>query len=210
MSESIPRQTCSICKESFPLTAEFWHKNRARKCGFCGVCKVCNGIKAKNWRETHHDQFLAFLSGYRQENQNALKEQKRADYTDNKQSIRLRQKVYYDQNADTIRQQKRDYYRENPLKVAIASKRNRILKHAAEGEYSVEDIYTLYDEQEGRCVYCGITLIWDVRGDVHIDHVHPLSRGGSNWPDNLALACKHCNSSKKEKFVQEWMLVRGW
>lgn len=30
----------------------------------------------------------------------------------------------------------------------------------------------------------------------HIDHVFPRSRGGQNNPENLVLACVHCNESK--------------
>jgi hypothetical protein len=33
---------------------------------------------------------------------------------------------------------------------------------------------------------------------ITIDHVVPLARGGSNDPDNLALACPHCNRRKSE------------
>lgn len=47
----------------------------------------------------------------------------------------------------------------------------------------------------GQCAYCGQgipprSLDW------HIDHVRPWSKGGSNDPHNLALACASCNLSK--------------
>lgn len=34
-----------------------------------------------------------------------------------------------------------------------------------------------------------------------IDHVIPLARGGSDDPDNLALACFHCNRRKADKLT---------
>ena len=41
-----------------------------------------------------------------------------------------------------------------------------------------------------KCVYC------DAVEDLTLDHVVPLSRGGSNEVGNLVTACRTCNSSK--------------
>lgn len=44
-----------------------------------------------------------------------------------------------------------------------------------------------------RCVYCGAT---PCTTELHIDHVVPRSRGGSDETWNLATACAACNISK--------------
>jgi 5-methylcytosine-specific restriction endonuclease McrA len=44
-----------------------------------------------------------------------------------------------------------------------------------------------------RCVYCGTGL--DL-ADATLDHVIPLSRGGSHEPGNLVTACQPCNQRK--------------
>lgn len=49
------------------------------------------------------------------------------------------------------------------------------------------------------CNYCGTD---DAKWA--IDHVVPLSRGGTNEPDNLVVACFACNSSKNDKLLTEW------
>lgn len=41
-----------------------------------------------------------------------------------------------------------------------------------------------------RCAYCGTTE------ELTTDHVMPKSRGGTNDPDNLVLACRDCNMKK--------------
>lgn len=38
----------------------------------------------------------------------------------------------------------------------------------------------------------------------HIDHVWPLSKGGSNGPENLVLACAECNLRKSAKTPMEF------
>jgi hypothetical protein len=48
------------------------------------------------------------------------------------------------------------------------------------------------------CAYCGAT------NRLHIDHVIPISRGGSNAFDNLATSCGPCNQSKGPKLLSEW------
>jgi 5-methylcytosine-specific restriction endonuclease McrA len=55
-------------------------------------------------------------------------------------------------------------------------------------------------ERDGcECAYCG-----NKTERVHIDHVFPLSRGGSSELENLVVACGPCNISKKDKTPSEW------
>jgi len=55
-------------------------------------------------------------------------------------------------------------------------------------------------ERDGhQCAYCGCA-----DGPFHIDHVTPLSRGGSNAIDNLKVACWGCNLSKGCKTLSDW------
>ena len=47
------------------------------------------------------------------------------------------------------------------------------------------------------CQYCGQGAPHVV---LHVDHVIPVSRGGTNDPDNLVAACESCNSGKRASF----------
>lgn len=57
----------------------------------------------------------------------------------------------------------------------------------------------IFKRDSWTCVYCGAT-----DEPLECDHVHPISRGGSNDDSNLATACLQCNRSKKDKTVEEW------
>jgi 5-methylcytosine-specific restriction endonuclease McrA len=43
-----------------------------------------------------------------------------------------------------------------------------------------------------------------MEGPFHIDHIVPVSRGGSNRDDNLCVACAPCNLRKSAKVGTEW------
>ena len=56
-----------------------------------------------------------------------------------------------------------------------------------------------FDKWGRACVYC------DAEGDdLHVDHIVPVSRGGSNHIENLAPACPRCNVSKGGRLPHEW------
>lgn len=44
-------------------------------------------------------------------------------------------------------------------------------------------------------------------GVISIDHVIPLSKGGSNEMDNLVTACCYCNKKKHDKYLYETELI---
>jgi 5-methylcytosine-specific restriction endonuclease McrA len=48
------------------------------------------------------------------------------------------------------------------------------------------------------CKYCGKELTID---NSTLDHIKPVARGGTNHPDNLALACGPCNNKKGNKSI---------
>lgn len=52
----------------------------------------------------------------------------------------------------------------------------------------------------GKCEYCHTLERWQYV-PFTVDHVIPLSEGGSDDPTNLALACFHCNRRKADRLT---------
>lgn len=62
---------------------------------------------------------------------------------------------------------------------------------------------TVAERSNRACVYCQTT-----EGPFHVDHVRPVSAGGTNDIDNLVYACAPCNLSKGAKPVDVWRKSR--
>lgn len=58
------------------------------------------------------------------------------------------------------------------------------------------------------CLYCGEqgTQTLDPDGlPWHLDHLHPVSKGGTNHPSNLVASCRSCNLVKHDATAAEYM-----
>ena len=67
--------------------------------------------------------------------------------------------------------------------------------------------HLLYGLQEGNCAGCGIHFPFKV---MEVDHMLPVSKGGTDHEGNLQLLCSGCNRSKGAKTMAEWKATRGW
>ncbi len=72
--------------------------------------------------------------------------------------------------------------------------------HSADGSVDAQLMKAL--QQETHCAYC----LQPLAGDMHIDHVMPLARGGAHSADNLVAACARCNRAKAARAPLAFML----
>lgn len=54
---------------------------------------------------------------------------------------------------------------------------------------------------KGQCYYCGAST---PAGDLTMDHIVPIARGGKTTKGNVVTACKPCNTQKKQLLPMEW------
>jgi 5-methylcytosine-specific restriction endonuclease McrA len=107
-------------------------------------------------------------------------------------------------NADNVEQSaaiKAKYRKTHPEQGRLDAQRRRCRLKGVEGSFTVDDIIEITERQKGKCACC------TKRRPLTIDHIQPISRGGSNWPSNIQMLCKPCNSRKRDKdpiaFMQE-------
>lgn len=59
--------------------------------------------------------------------------------------------------------------------------------------------YKVLSRDRFRCVICGRSPAKDPRVELHVDHIHPWSKGGQNTEENLRTLCFDCNLGKGAK-----------
>jgi len=121
----------------------------------------------------------------------------------NKETLDAATKEWNKRNADRIRAKVRKWHADNKDKIKAIRQANpeqtRALKlryrarlESAEGNHTAAELKALFEKQKGKCAYCSAKLT----KSYHADHIVALSKGGSNWISNIALACAKCNVSK--------------
>lgn len=66
-----------------------------------------------------------------------------------------------------------------------------------------ENRFKIFERDQYKCAYCGKQL---TRFSATLDHIQPVSRGGDNSYDNLKTACLHCNSTRGNKAISEFLI----
>ena len=121
-------------------------------------------------------------------------------YYKNRERITARFREYLEKNRDRRLAEMREWHKANPEKHRANIQRRRARELSAPGHCTGEQWEARLAYFGHRCRYCGT----DER--LGMDHMIPLSRGGSAWPSNLVPCCNRCNRSKGDKTFFEFMV----
>jgi 5-methylcytosine-specific restriction endonuclease McrA len=113
--------------------------------------------------------------------------------------------AYYHENKEACDARMRAQYHANPEPYVQRANDRRARVRDAEGSYTKADVARIFLLQKGRCAACRISI----KVKKHVDHIIPLSRGGSNFPANIQLLCPPCNHSKGAKHPIAWAKENG-
>jgi 5-methylcytosine-specific restriction endonuclease McrA len=190
-----------------------------------GACMGCNRNQAAKRFKADPEKYKADVAKSRAKHADKIRERRQAKYltdpeyflkngrkwrTDKKEQYeagRLKRflsdperhlkvrRDWYQRNAEERRKYALEYQKNNPDTIRANQHKRRARKLAAEGMFTAEDVKSLFAAQGGKCSYCFVKL----GKKYHVDHIMPLARGGSNWPENLQICCGPCNISKGAK-----------
>jgi 5-methylcytosine-specific restriction endonuclease McrA len=129
---------------------------------------------------------------WNKENKNKHKEIHNRWYQNNKEKHSISVKKWAQKNGPAIKLAKLAWRKANPEADQAKSRNRRARKRNAEGRHTAADVQRIFDAQRGKCAHC----LTGIKAGYHVDHIQPISRGGSNWPRNLQLLCAPCNLRK--------------
>jgi len=117
------------------------------------------------------------------------------------------QSSYYQKNKEMILARRKQWRLDNPDLCCIHAHNYRARKSSSGGVLSADIYDRLFKLQQGKCACCKIDL---TKQTAHIDHIYPISSGGTNTDDNIQLLCVSCNCSKHNKDPINFMQSRGY
>ena len=87
----------------------------------------------------------------------------------------------------------------NCINITLSARRRRV--------FTFQDYLMIAIRSEQKCVFCNerppqVTL--------EIDHILPVSKGGSDLPFNLRFLCHHCNRSRGNRFRWADVWRQSW
>lgn len=89
----------------------------------------------------------------------------------------------------------------------------RMILARKNGQFDADiDIYKLIERDGGRCYLCGddVLFLYNFNHPKYptIEHVVPISKGGTHSWDNVMVACRDCNTRKKTKSLDDFLKGR--
>ena len=175
------------------------------------ICRICGEDKSPD----KYNVDVKMRTGYSSNCRDCCKKIGLNHYYKNHQLISERRKRLYHADPQKYIEQRvksQARYPEKALERARAYRLKRpgfskIINHtrrarmiAAPGVFTNEDIQKIFHRQRGRCFWCD-----EKTGQKFVvDHVIPVARGGANYPENLVVSCRSCNSRKSNKYPTEW------
>jgi 5-methylcytosine-specific restriction endonuclease McrA len=150
----------------------------------------------RNWSKNNPEKVVKYSKNWSKNNPEKRKESANNWYYRNKESENYKSKLRARENKEKIAIRKKHWAKNNPEKIRAQTERRRIRKLQNKEYLITEKEYKKLYLQP--CVYCGS------KKRITMDHVIPISRGGTHGIGNLVPACLSCNSSKRDKTIMEW------
>lgn len=184
---------CSACQEVKPATTEFFNRGAAA----LNLESRCIPCKNATFRTPEASARRKALYAKNPERFRQLAAQGR-------RKIKLSDPERYTAMRAAERQRAKEKDPDGArLRARVATRKRYARKKGAVGTFTAADIEAMLIEQRGCCSYCRMPM-----RQYHIEHIIPLSRGGGNGAENLALACPTCNQEKSWRTPEEW--TRRW
>lgn len=182
----------SKCRRAGHLSERFTSSGNCIACAYAAVAEHAKAhpekvaARQQRYREAHPERPLA----YREANKEKIAQRGRAWKQANPEMVRASVRKWFAANPGAVQR----WRKANPEAFRAQTQTRHARMANAEGRHTADDLKALLKQQKGRCGYCGKSI----KTTYTVDHIQPLSRGGTNWISNIQLLCLSCNTSKQD------------
>lgn len=195
---------CTRCKQL--KTLDNFCKNKSSHDGLHYYCRDCavlfhaetywkdpekSRLKYRQWNREHPKVYTPESHARKLEAQRRYREK-------NREALKKKGVEYYAKNKEHYHKYQREVRKTGEYRITHAIreiKRRAHKKNNGGVDFTREEWDALCNKYGNKCLACGNA------GKLTIDHVVPLSRGGSNSIDNIQPLCLGCNLSKHDKII---------
>jgi hypothetical protein len=161
--------------------------------------------KTMAWRAANRERWDEAARAWQKANREHISA-KQAEWAHaNADQRRLTNKVWREENIERTKATKKIWLAANKLRTRVYTENRRARKLANGGSHTPEQIEELHAKQRYRCAGCKTSI----RDSYEIDHITPVTRGGSNSISNIQLLCMRCNRTKHNKLPEQWAKEQG-
>lgn len=170
--------------------------------GFCSEqCRRARKRKTlQRWTAANRNRKLALDANARRRFKQANPDYFREYYAQKQEQRKEESRDWYRANAEYALERQKVYAATRPIELRRAlGRKSRAKRRAIESQVFVEvvDSRVVFERDKGICGICGKSVAMTSRWEV--DHVVPISKGGTHCYANVQLAHRRCNRSKGAK-----------
>lgn len=180
------QKCCKYCHAVKDIGLFF--KQKGGKYGVGARCKECEKARTYAYRASHPGAHAKIQAKYRKNNQESQLAANRRWVAAHPEYERER---YWKRRTDAVQLEKMR---------ASGKRQNLLRKHAAQDSDAINADTVIWLMSQP-CAYC-------LGPACEIDHVVPISKGGTHTLDNVVSACRSCNAKKSNKSLLAFLLDR--
>lgn len=200
-------KVCARCGKEMPFA--MFATDKSTSDGMSRYCIECKTQYKQDWYADHSNEAKEYSKQYYKEHTEYYLEYSKEHKIDDPEY----RKQYYAENKDVILNVNKRWRTNNvdKIKAYRQSERVRIMRKIyninrktaklnSEGSYTKNDIADMLLFFDNKCAYTGIPL----EESYHLDHIVPLSKGGTNYIWNIVPSNPSPNESKGAKDMESW------
>ncbi len=187
----ITEKRCCHCKEIKPVSEFYLDKNT--KDGIRKQCKkcICDSGREKYDPEKSHK--------YYEKRKDVILSRMKRNYSPDKNRVKREKRI------EKVKEEMKEYKKKNRELIRFLAKLHEHRKKSNGGSFSLKQWTNLveYYCPDGKCLCC------KKFSKMTIDHIIPVSKGGTNYIDNIQPLCLPCNSRKNNKVTIDYRPDKG-